>query len=91
MGTLHKRTHRPLAVIALFALLGLIGWQLPRLGAGALAYSSQAVRAARARLSTGLASGTASLGHWQRQCRRGHGATDRADAGAAQDHQTDGG
>ncbi len=60
MGTLHKRTHRPLAVIALFALLGLIGWQLPHLGAGALAYSSQAARAARARFSNGLASGTAS-------------------------------
>lgn len=30
MGTLHKHTHRPLALLALFALFGVVGWQLPK-------------------------------------------------------------
>jgi hypothetical protein len=34
--------------VALFVLLGLIGWQLPQLGGAVLAYSNKAVNAARA-------------------------------------------
>jgi len=51
MGTSHKHTHRPLALLALFALLGLAGWRLPQLGHGALAYSNRALEAARAALT----------------------------------------
>ena len=51
MRFLHRCTHRPLALVALFALLGVIGWQLPSLGSAALAYSSKAAQAARAALT----------------------------------------
>ena len=50
MRTLHKLTHRPLALMALFVGLGALGWQLPGLGSAALAYSRQAVQAARTTL-----------------------------------------
>lgn len=52
MRTLHKLTHRPLALMALFVGLGVLGWQLPSLGAAVLAYSSSAVKAARATISS---------------------------------------
>jgi subtilisin-like proprotein convertase family protein len=45
MGINHKHTHRPLALLVLFVLLGLIGWQLPRLGSTTLAYSTRALQA----------------------------------------------
>src|SRR5437868_11583359 len=54
MGTIHKRTYRPLALIALFILLGIVGWQLPHLGAAALTYSNQAMKAARATVGDAL-------------------------------------
>ncbi|MEP7339944.1 MAG: choice-of-anchor J domain-containing protein [Acidobacteriota bacterium] len=46
MGTLDKRTHRPLALFALFMILAAVGWQLPRVGQAVLAYSNQAMKAA---------------------------------------------
>lgn len=48
MGTLHKRTHRPLALGALFILLGVVGWHLPQLGSAVMAYSNHAVEKIRA-------------------------------------------
>lgn len=49
MRTLHKLTHRPLALrlltLIFFVGLGVLGWQLPSLGPAALAYSSQAYSA----------------------------------------------
>ena len=58
MGTLHKHTHRTLALLALFALLGLVGWHLPQLGRGALAYSNRGLAAARAALTSPAAAKT---------------------------------
>ncbi len=51
MGTLHKRTHRPLALGALFLLLGVVGWHLPQLGSAVMAYSNHAFKTARAAIS----------------------------------------
>ncbi|MGE0884330.1 MAG: HYR domain-containing protein [Blastocatellales bacterium] len=51
MGTLHKRTHRPLALGALFLLLGVVGWHLPQLGSAVMAYSNHAIKTARAAIS----------------------------------------
>lgn len=56
MGTLHKRTHRPLALVALFITLGVVGWQLPRLGASALAYSNHAYQSVRGTLGRAVQS-----------------------------------
>ncbi len=52
MRTLHKLTHRPLALCALFIGLGVLGWHLPELGSAVFAYSSSAVKAARATISS---------------------------------------
>ncbi|MDX2034692.1 MAG: HYR domain-containing protein [Blastocatellia bacterium] len=62
MGILHKRTHRPLAIVALLALFGLIGWRLPSLGDAVLAYSSQAVTAAREAMAPAQENGPAPKG-----------------------------
>lgn len=51
MGTLHKRTHRPLALGALFLLLGVVGWHLPQLGSAVMAYSNHAIKTARIAIS----------------------------------------
>lgn len=51
MRTTNTRTHRPPALVAFFALLGAIGWQLPSLGRAVLAYSNQAVTTARAAIT----------------------------------------
>lgn len=55
MRTLHKLTHRPLALTAFFLLLGVAGWQLPQLGQAVMAYSNQALQTARASLQSTVA------------------------------------
>lgn len=63
MGTLHKRTHRPLArrwPLALFLMLGVIGWQLPGAGASALSYGTQAYQSVRGALGRTISSLTGS-------------------------------
>ena len=62
MAIIHKRTHRPLAIVALLALFGMIGWQLPSLGDAVLAYSSRAVTAARAAIASAGQEKTAPAG-----------------------------
>lgn len=52
MRTLHKLTHRPLALCALFVGLGVLGWHLPELGSAVFAYSSNVVKAARANITS---------------------------------------
>ncbi|MFN0084374.1 MAG: HYR domain-containing protein [Blastocatellia bacterium] len=51
MGIIHKRTHRPLAIAALLAVFGLMGWHLPSLGDAVLAYSTRAMTAASAAMA----------------------------------------
>jgi hypothetical protein len=64
MRTLHKLTHRPLAqrllTLALFVGLGVLGWQLPQLGSAVMAYSSKAVKAVRATLTSPVSAQPAS-------------------------------
>ncbi len=55
MRTSHKRTHRPLArplaMLAMLALLGALGWNLPRLSTSALAYSAKTAQAVKTALT----------------------------------------
>ncbi len=64
MGTIHKHTHRPLALVALFILLGAVGWHLPQLGRAVMAYSNHAIKsigAARENVKSVLAETTSAL------------------------------